>query len=268
MTIPGPGPQARWRIGAVSFLNTKPLVAGLDAESNVALVYDVPARLPALLDEGVVDAALVPVVDLADKGRAWQIVSDACIGCDGESLTVRVFSHAGPESIRRLYVDGDSHTSVALARVLWQELYGRHLEILPFAGAEPGEEGAGVLLIGDKVVNHKFQRYEVETDLGAAWKSFTGLPFVFAVWAAPAGIDAAGLAARLSQARDAGVEHAAAISAEFGPPMGWPAELANRYLTKVLKFALGPSQRQGLARFLGLAQAHHLVNAASDLVFV
>ena len=268
MSASGHGPQAKWRVGAVSFLNTKPLVAGLNADPDVALVFDVPARLPALLDEGVVDAALVPVVDLADKGRAWQIVSDACIGCDGESLTVRVFSHQGPESIRRLYVDGDSHTSVALARVLWQELYGMRLEILPFAGAEPSEEGAAVLLIGDKVVNHKFQRYEVKTDLGSAWKSFTGLPFVFAVWAAPDRTDAAALAARLSSARDTGVKDAAAIAAEFGPGMGWPRELANRYLTRVLKFALGPPQRQGLARFLELAKEHNLVNAAPDPVFV
>ncbi len=268
MSVSGQCPQAKWRVGAVSFLNTKPLVAGLDADPDIALVYDVPARLPALLDEGVVDAALVPVVDLADKGRAWQIVSDACIGCDGESLTVRVFSHAEPESIRRLYVDGDSHTSVALARVLWQELYGTRLEILPFAGVEPLEEGAAVLLIGDKVVKNTFHRYEVETDLGSAWESYTGLPFVFAVWAAPDRIDAVALGARLSRARDTGVKHAAAVAAEFGPGMGWPAEPATRYLTKLLEFTLGPRQQQGLAKFLGLAKAHNLVNAAPDLVFV
>ena len=267
MSASEPCRPAKWRVGAVSFLNTKPLVAGLDADPEVALVYDVPARLPALLDEGVVDAALVPVVDLADNERAWQIVSDACIGCDGESLTVRVFSHAGAESIRRLYVDGDSHTSVALARVLWQELYGTHLEILPFAGTEPGEEWAAVLLIGDKVVNNTFQRYEVETDLGSAWKSYTGLPFVFAVWAASVGTGAAELAGRLSRARDEGVKQAGRIAAEFGPALGWPEELANHYLTNVLKFALGPRQRQGLNKFLELATAHNLVNAAPDLVF-
>lgn len=84
--------QPKWRLGVVSFLNSKPLIEGLEADRNVELVYDVPARLPAMLDDGTVDVALVPVIDLVKPHRAWQIVSDACIGCDGETLTVRVFS--------------------------------------------------------------------------------------------------------------------------------------------------------------------------------
>ena len=119
--------QPKWRLGVVSYLNAKPLIAGLDRDPDVQLVYEVPARLALLLDEGAVDAALVPVIDLVQEERAWRIVSDACIGCDGETLTVRVFSRVAAESITRLHVDGDSHTSVALATIIWRELYGtRH----------------------------------------------------------------------------------------------------------------------------------------------
>ena len=259
--------QPKWHLGVVSFLNSKPLIEGLEADRNVELVYDVPARLPAMLDDGTVDVALVPVIDLVKPHRAWQIVSDACIGCDGETLTVRVFSRVPPESIRRLHVDGDSHTSVALATIIWREMYGVGLGIVPFVGDETVDECEAILLIGDKVVTNKLVDYDIQTDLGSAWKSLTSLPFVFAVWAAPQTADVTGLGQRLSDARDAGVQSAELIAADFGPGLGWPVALAKRYLTSRLKFTLGPRQRKGLERFLELAKRHGIVPADRSLVF-
>lgn len=257
----------RWRLGVVSYLNAKPLIAGLETEARVELSLDVPARLPARLDAGTVDVALVPVIDLLAVGRAWQIVSDACIGCDGETLTVRVFSRVPADAIRRLHVDGDSHTSVALARILWRELYQRDLEVLPYGGAESVDECEAVLLIGDKVVNHRLIDYDIQTDLGSAWKSLTSLPFVFAVWAAPRSLDVSELAPLLSAARDRGVASAETIAADFGPGLGWPVTLARRYLTTRLKFNLGDRQRQALRKFVELSRANGIVTASEELVF-
>ncbi len=259
--------QYRWRLGVVSYLNAKPLIAGLESDSRFELVFDVPARLAARLDAREVDVALVPVIDLLSEQRDWKIISDACIGCDGETLTVRVFSRVPPESIRRLHVDGDSHTSVSLAAVLWKELYGRRLTIVPFTGRESVDECEAVLLIGDKVVNHTLTNYEIETDLGSAWKSLTSLPFVFAVWAARRGVDVSELAGHLSVARDRGVRAAELIAADFAPVLGWPVALAKRYLTSRIKFALGERQRFGMAKFLQLAKASDLVHADRELVF-
>ena len=256
-----------WRLGAVSYLNTKPLIEGLAEDPSVELVFDVPAKLPALLASRAVDAALVPMIDLLAEGRDWRIVSDACIGCDGETLTVRVFSRVPAPSIRTLYVDGDSHTSVALARIIWKERHGRKLDILPFTGSETVGECEAVLLIGDKVINHKLIGYDIQTDLGQAWKSLTSLPFVFAAWAAPRDLDVTGLAERLSAARDAGVKAAAMIAADVGPGLGWPVELAKRYLTSRLKFTLSPRHRLGMERFLELAKANDLVRPDRELVF-
>jgi len=256
-----------WRLGVVSYLNAKPLIAGLDGDGTVDLIYDVPSRLPAMLDEKSVDVALVPVIDMAEEGRRWQIVSDACIGCDGETLTVRVFSRTRPESIRTLHVDGDSHTSVTLARIIWQEMYGTCLTILPFTDETPLESCEAILLIGDKVVNHALIGFDRETDLGSAWKTLTGLPFVFAAWASPQGLDTAVIADKLNRARDTGVAAAAMIAADFGPGMGWPVALATRYLTKRLKFHLGPRQREGMARFLELVTAHRLVSTTVEIVY-
>ncbi len=253
-----------WRLGAVSFLNAKPLIAGLEADPAIALRLDVPSNLAILLDGGQVDAALVPVIDLAQAHRNWQIVSDSCIACDGETLTVRVFSRVAAQAIRRLHVDGDSHTSIALADIIWRELYGRQLEILPFTGSETVEQCEAVLLIGDKVVHNTLIDYEIETDLGSAWKSLTSLPFVFAVWAAPREVDASVLAIKLTRARDAGVESAELIAADYGPGLNWPVTLAKRYLTKRLRFVLGPRERLGMNRFFDLARKHGLIRPQSD----
>jgi chorismate dehydratase len=255
-----------WRLGVVSYLNSRPLIEGLDATRGIELVYDVPARLPGLLEAGEVDAALVPVVDLARRGRDWKIVSDACIGCDGETLTVRIFARVPPEEIQRLHVDGDSHTSIALATLIWREMYGRDLIITPLDGVESFDECQAVLLIGDKVVNHRLIDFNHEIDLGGAWKSLTGLPFVFAVWAAPRRRDTNELATMLSAARDEGVRRAKVIAADAGPGMGWPVELAQRYLTMRLKFTLTERFREGLRTFLELAQRAHIVPSGAESV--
>jgi len=241
------------RLGVVSFLNARPLVAGLEHAPGVTLVYDVPSRLPGLLEAGRVDAALVPVVDLMARGDRWQLVSDACIGCDGETYTVRVFSRCEPSQVTRLHVDGDSHTSVMLARVIWREMFGVDLAIEPWGPSASGEGCEAVLLIGDKVVSHRRPGLDHEFDLGAAWKALTGLPFVFAVWAAPTGAETTDLAAMLAQARDRGVRSAEMIAGDVGPGLGWPVELARRYLTMRLKFHLGPRQHEAMRRFFDYA---------------
>ncbi len=254
-----------WRLGVVSYLNSRPLVHGLDADPAVALHFDVPSRLAVRLDDGSVDAALVPVVDLAAPHRKWKVISDACIGCDGETLTVRVFSRVPPERVARIFVDGDSHTSVVLAQLIWRELYGRPVTVTPLADAPA--DAAAILLIGDKVVTSKPIDFEIETDLGAAWKSLTGLPFVFATWAADAATDTARLGRRLEAARDAGVRCASVIAEDVGPGMGWPVATARRYLTARLSFTMTPRHVQGMRRFLELAVRHQLVPAALELSF-
>lgn len=259
--------ENRWRLGVVSYLNSKPLIAGLELDPQIELVFDVPSRLPSLLDAGSVDVALVPIIDLLEDGRNWQIVSDACIGCDGETLTVRVFSRVPPASVRRLHVDGDSHTSVALARIIWKERFGCALEVVPFTGRETVEECEAVLLIGDKVVNNKLIDYDIETDLGSEWKSLTSLPFVFAVWAAPRNVDVSDLATKLSQARNQGVKTAEAIAADVAPALGWNVTLAKRYLTTRLKFHLGDRQRLALEKFLAYATDYAIVSSSAGLVF-
>jgi chorismate dehydratase len=261
------------KLGVVAFLNSRPLIEGLADESDVQCLFDVPARLPRRLESADVDAALIPVIDVLKSSGRLRVVSDACIACDGETMTVRVFSQVPPDRVRRLAVDPDSHTSVALARVLWRELYGRELELHSAELRGPAASNfESVLLIGDKVVDQARGSFAYEIDLGGAWRQHTGLPFVFAVWAystggtpaphavasAPRGrrIEQTVPSARLKQtvlsaprgrrelgellsaARDRGVARAAEIAETDGPALGWPVELARRYLTRCLRFSL------------------------------
>lgn len=259
----------KYKLGVVCYLNARPLVAGLESDPRVVLSFDVPAHLPVLLDDQKVDAALVPVIDIMKDGRSWRILSDACIGCDGETLTVRIFSRIPADAIQRLHVDGDSHTSVALARIIWREMYDTQLDVIPYTGQETVDECEAILLIGDKVVNNTLLDYEIETDLGSAWKTLTSLPFVFAAWAVrqDASIDIKELSTILSNARDRGMSSVEMIAADYGPALGWPVTLATRYLTTRLKFTLGPRQRLGMEKFLELAKHNDIVPSHQELVF-
>lgn len=236
------------KLGVVSYLNSRPLIDGL-AAADLQLEFDVPARLSQRLDAGEFDAALIPLADVIRSAGKVQVISDACIASDGETMTVRVFSQVPPDRIRTLHVDLDSHTSVALARILWHELYSRELTLKPFETRKlltdtPIELEAieAVLLIGDKVVDARRGSFAYEVDLGGAWRQMTGLPFVFAVWASRTSELKPGtslqLATRLTEARDRGVVRAPEIARTQGPELGWTPAVADRYLARCLKFKL------------------------------
>lgn len=242
-------------LGVVSFLNARPLRETLDDRDDVSLLPDVPARLGERLDRGECDAALLPIVDYWPRRDRLEIVSDACIGSDGETLTVRVFSAGPPDRIEQLHVDGDSHTSVTLARLIWRELYGRTLHLRPYSG----EPATAVLLIGDKVVTRRPRGFGFEVDLGAAWKHLTGLPFVFAAWYGRRGSDLQAASRMLSEARDAGVAHAREIARRMAPLHGWPIDVAEHYLCDVMKYSITPPMRSAMDRFFELADGHGLL---------
>ncbi len=258
--------RAVTRLGVVSFLNARPLIEGLRGRPDLALHEAVPARLGGMLAEGLLDAALVPVIDLARSRGRWTRVSDVCIGSDGPTLTVRVFARVPPERIEVLHADTDSHTSVVLARLIWRHVYGRSPVVVPLDGRKPSDDREAVLLIGDKVVTSDMTGFPHELDLGEAWKRWTGLPFVFAVWAAPAGVEPSGLAEILERARDRGVARAAAIAWEQGPARGWPAGLAEEYLVRRLIYRLTPAALAGLERYTALAGEAGWIETPSSTV--
>lgn len=245
-------------VGAVSFLNARPLIAGLDRQPAVRLSLEVPSRLAVDLAARQLDVALLPAIDLLRLPGPWRILPAGCIAAEGETLTVRIFSRVAPAAITALWADTDSHCSIALARVLWRRLYDRPLMICPYNARKgpPPAEADAVLLIGDKVVTDPPLGYDRQFDLGRLWTDLTDLPFVFALWAGRAQLGDAALRpidAILAAARKQGQADAPAIARREGPALGWPSDLAETYLTRHMKYELTDRALMGLDRFFQLA---------------
>jgi chorismate dehydratase len=238
-----------FRLGGVSFLNSKPLLLALESDPTIRLTLDVPSRLVDGLRSAAFDAALLPVIDY-QRLDDLRIIPAGGIGSDGATLTVRIFSPVPIEEIQTLAFDSDSHTSVALARIILAERYG----LRPRAG-----DGGARLLIGDKVVLNEPAGMPHQLDLGAAWKELTGMPFVFAVWTARGGVELGDLPRKLESAKHWGMERIESIIERFAVPAGWPADLARQYLTRNLQFDIGPAQLRAMERFYELAAAHGII---------
>lgn len=250
-------PTRTLRVGSVSFLNAKPLIHGLDEAEDVELSLAVPSRLLEGLRSGAMDVALLPVIDYQAM-EGLRIVPSGGIGSDGETLTVRIFSKVPLERIARLACDTDSHTSVALARVIFAERYGRVPELVDWEHDQACPCEAR-LLIGDKVVCEEPVGFAHQMDLGQLWKELTGLPFLFAVWTARGGVDLRDLPQRLEQAKRAGLAAVNQIVGQCAVPRGWPVELALQYLTVNLKFDVGAVQLEAIRRFHELAARHGII---------
>jgi chorismate dehydratase len=180
------------RVGAVQYLNTKPLIYGLQQgmmQEELDLVMDYPANVAKMLIEDQVDIGLVPVATIP-KLKDYHIVCDYGIACDGEVASVGLFSDVPMEEISTVLLDYQSRTSVRLARILMKEFWKIDPEIIDtrddFRGQIKGTT-AGIV-IGDRALEQRTDSAFV-FDLGQAWKEMTGLPFVFAAWISNKEID-------------------------------------------------------------------------------
>lgn len=249
------------RVGAVSYLNTRPLVHGLARRApQVDLTFDLPSRLADRLATSQLDVALIPSIEYF-QDPAYTIISDACIACRGPVLSVKLLSRVAPEQIQTLALDEGSRTSASLLRILLRERFGLQprLERLPIGAGVHETTADAILLIGDRAMHAPPGRFVAEWDLGEEWTRWSGLPFVFAMWVARPGVNTAGLEAVLSAARDDGVRELEAIARDSAPEVGLSENACLRYLRDNLHFYLGEDEGRGLQLFrrhavaLGLA---------------
>ena len=251
------------RVGAVNYLNTKPLVHHLEQLAPyVQLSYDLPSRLADDLAAGRLDVALIPSIE-AFQDPTYTIVSDACIACRGPVLSVKLLSRKPVQQIRSLALDEGSRTSVALVQILLERRYGLRprLEPLPIGASENDTRADALLLIGDRAMHSPADRFVEVWDLGAEWCRWSGLPFVFAMWTAREGSDLHELDTALGAARDSGLSHLEEIAARESESVGLTAAQCTEYLRDNLYFHLGPREQRGLELFyrhaarLGMAPA-------------
>ncbi len=173
------------RVGAVNYLNTKPLIYGFEQGEmleEIDLVLEYPSKIAAMLANDEIDVGLVPVA-IIPQLKEHYIISDYCIGCDGEVGSVCLFSEVPLEKIERILLDYQSTTSIGLLKILIKEFW----KINPIIQAtskdyikEIKNTTAG-LIIGDRALQQR-TKSKYLFDLGKAWKDHTGLSFVFAAW--------------------------------------------------------------------------------------
>ena len=267
---PAPADPTRpLRIGAVTYLNTVPLVRGLREQLPAAeLSFDFPSRLADELAQGQLDVALAPVIELA-RHPEWSIVSTACIGCRGPVLSVKVLFRRPPAEVKSLALDEGSRTSAVLAQILLADRFDVRpkLQLLPLASSPLDSTADAVLVIGDRAIRSPADGFCASWDLGEEWTQSTGLPFVFAVWAARPGVDASELEAALDAARDLGLNELETIATEQATAMDLPRSLVLQYLRDNLNFYLDAPARQGLDLYFRRAAALGLIYDQLQLRF-
>jgi chorismate dehydratase len=178
--------ERKIRVGAVSYLNTKPFIYGLQngpIKDEIELFLDYPSNLVKMLQSDQIDIGLVPVGALPSLGE-YHIISDYCIGTEGEVASVAVFSEVPMEQIEQVYLDYQSRTSVLLCRLLFEKHWKKNVQFIDAKDEAYIKSIKGTtagLIIGDRALMN-YNRYKYVYDLGLGWKEMTGLPFVFAVW--------------------------------------------------------------------------------------
>jgi chorismate dehydratase len=247
--------EATIRIGAVNYLNTKPLIHGLEELAPQAeLVLDVPSRLADGLRQGRLDVALIPVIEYF-RGEGYSIVPGISIASDGPVLSVTLFSRVPFAAIRRVALDEGSRTSATLTQVLLRHRHGVRPEVVPLpldAEAEAVDADA-VLLIGDRAMRACLPGFAHAFDLGQEWHDWVGLPFVYAVWAVRAGVDLGPVAEALHEAKRRGLRQVGPIAHREAPRLGLDAGFCRRYLDNIIRFGLGPREQAGLHHYYMLA---------------
>ena len=272
------------RIGAVEYLNARPLVFGLDQQPKFDVRFDLPSRCAELLHAGETDLGLIPSIEFlrgASGPNTYRIVPDLAIASRGAVASVAIFTTRDIADVRSIALDTSSRTSVALTRVMCARVFGisptfeSHGPDLPsmlaradaaliigdnalFLGEGPVRVGAGS---NERVVSVQ------KIDLGAVWTRSTGLPFVYAFWAGRPGVVSPEDVTVLCHTRDAAMTRTRAIAEAYYPGDSSRQAVAESYLRDNIKYSLGSEERAGLEHFYRYAAEAGIVTADAAPAF-
>ncbi len=273
--------KSRLRVGAVSFLNTKPLIYPILTEqlgTDIALNVDVPSRIAAALKAGTLDVGLIPIIEYfrADPAETpYRILPDIAIASHENVRSIQLFSQVPLSEVRCIALDTNSRTSVALLKVLLAEKYSLSPTFTscsptldPGAALAEGQAPAfdAVLLIGDPALRH-LGATEYNLDLGEAWHTFTGLPFVYACWVARGDVDIGDLPTLLYRAKTLGITQIPDIAEQEAPRLGLPELLCLDYLRNRIRYDLNAAAIAGMQRFYEYAVKNRLAPPGRRIVF-
>lgn len=258
-------------LGCLPYLNVKPLVYPFEhgeLPEGWDLVYATPSVLARMLAERKIDAA--PVSSFAVLANPdLHVVPGICISSDGPVWTVLMLSKCRPEDVRRVAADTSSLSGRALLRIVLAESYGITPE---FAPCEPEigkmlADHDAALIIGNPAMLCDKSGLHV-TDLGQEWKRLTGLPAVFAVWAGPAESLTSELILELTAAKKKGLEIVQEIAVEESATLSVPREICEEYLTRIMRYDLGPREVESLRMFDRKAREHGMIEGVERVIGV
>jgi len=271
------------RLGAVEYLNARPLVFRLDRSPRFVLRFDWPSRCATLLHDNVIDVGLIPSIEYlrppasAIGPQAYRIVPDLAVASRGPVASVAIYTTKAMADVRSMALDTSSRTSVALTRVLSERVFGIQPRLRPSA---PDLEAMlsdcdAALIIGDKALlmnggSLRLGEREVaveKIDLGEVWTRETGLPFVYAFWVGRTGALRAADVAELQDARDRAALEPETVAAQYFAGSPEHRSLGTRYLRDNIHYRLGPDEKAGLELFYRYAAETGVVPAAEPLRF-
>src|SRR3954465_1123404 len=250
-------PGSPLKLGRISYVNMAPVFFRLDAQ--VEEVVGVPTALNRQLVAGELDVAPISSIEYARNADRLRLLPRLCVSSDGAVESIQLISKTPLDRIRSVAVTPESATSVVLTRVLFPEA-----ELVPL-----GEEAEAKLLIGDAALKSAFKDPTPHHDLGRLWQERTGLPMVFAVWAAPEPThpDLPELEDALVASLRAARANPEVLAHESAARYGYPAGFLARYFEK-LRYRFGPRERAGLYTFLELAQEVGELDEVPELRYV
>jgi chorismate dehydratase len=244
------------RIGAVGYLNARPLTWALDRDpQRWHIRYDLPSVCSGLLHAGEVDLGLVPSIDYLQSAD-YRFVPGVGIGSRGPIASVALYTRLPIDRIRTIALDTSSRTSVTLIRVLCRHRFGIEPEFVPHGpdlAAMTAHYDAG-LLIGDPAFDADHAALGLQKiDMGEEWTQMTGLPFIYAAWTGRTGAITQDDVQALQAAQAEGVRSADLIAAEYGRGDEARTARAARYLRDNVKYGLDRDEAAGLQLFLDYA---------------
>ncbi len=267
--------KSRVKVGAVSFLNTKPLIYPLLEESQfpgseaIKLSLAVPSRLAIELKDGDIDVGLIPIIEYFRADIGYRIIRHISICSRGPVLSIQLLSRVPIPAIRSVGLDTNSRSSRALVQIVLAEKYNQHPKFHSCPPTiDPREADTdAVLLIGDAALR-RLDATDYTLDLGAEWTTLTGLPFVYACWVARGEVELGQVPQTLLNAKGYGINKIPEIARIESQRLGFPESFCRDYLTKHIFYELGDSDIAGLKKFYELAVKYDLAQPDVRLRFV
>jgi chorismate dehydratase len=258
------------RVGAVTYLNARPLVYGLEHNDQFSIRYDIPSECARLLHAHETDIGLIPSIEYLRGPSPYWIVPGPAVTSRGAVASVAIYTRREPRDIRTIAMDTSSRTSVALATVMMRRRFDaapQPVAMAPDLDAMLGQADAA-LIIGDVAL---FLDHEAlgatKLDLGVEWTALTGLPFVYACWTGwPDAVTPHDVTV-LKRARDAGIAQSDAVAAAYYPDDTPRQAAARRYLRDNIRYVLGSDEIEGLKTFYRYAAELDLVTFDGSLRF-